>query len=195
MKASKVVATLFLVFVITNASFSSGQNGPPPTPPPPATVSSTGTIADANEPGERLEISGQVFSPDGVTPAPNVIVYAYQTDETGEYHNDPKTRVARLHGWAKTDAQGRYAFHTIKPASYPRMTIPAHVHFHVWGPGYPLQWTPELQFAGDKFLKPDQVTASDALGKFANVQPLQAGKDGVLHCTFNIRISSVSNYP
>jgi protocatechuate 3,4-dioxygenase beta subunit len=75
------------------------------------------------------------------------------------------------------------------------MTIPAHVHFHVWGPGYPLQWTPELQFAGDKFLKPEQIAASDALGKFANVQPLQASKDGVLHCTFNIRISSVSNYP
>jgi protocatechuate 3,4-dioxygenase, beta subunit len=195
MKASKAVATLFLVFVITNASVSIAQNGPPPTPPPPVTVSSTSTIADANEHAERLEISGQVFSPDGVTPAANVIVYAYQTDETGEYHNDPKTRVARLHGWAKTDAQGRYAFHTIKPASYPRMTIPAHVHFHVWGPGYPLQWTPELQFAGDKFLKPDQIAASDALGKFANVQPLQTGKDGALHCTFNIRISSVSNYP
>lgn len=194
MKACKAIATLIAALVITNASVSIAQNGPPPTPPPPATVSSAGTIADANEPGERLEISGQVFSPDGITPAANVIVYAYQTDATGEYHNDPKTRVARLHGWAKTDAQGRYAFHTIKPASYPRMTIPAHVHFHVWGPGYPLQWTPDLEFAGDKFLKPDQIAASNALGKFANVQPLQAGKDGALHCTFNIRISTVSNY-
>jgi len=83
MKACKAIATLFLAFVITNASFSSVQNGPPPTPPPPATVSSVGIIADPNEPGERLEISGQVFSPDGVTPASNVIVYAYQTDATG----------------------------------------------------------------------------------------------------------------
>ena len=101
-------------------------------------------------------------------PAADVIVYAYQTDATGEYHNDPKTRVARLHGWAKTDAQGRYLFHTIKPASYPRMNIPAHVHLHVWGLGYPLQWTPELEFAGDKFLKPDQIAASNALGTFAS---------------------------
>ena len=129
MKACKAIATLIVTFVMTNASVSIAQNGPPPTPPSPSTVSSVGTIADANEPGERLEISGQVFSPDGVTPAANVIVYAYQTDATGEYHNDPKTHVARLHGWAKTDAQGRYTFHTIKPASYPRMTIPAHVHF------------------------------------------------------------------
>jgi hypothetical protein len=76
MKVPETIATLLLAFVITNASFSSGQNGPPPTPPPPTTVSSVGIIADANEPGERLEISGQVFSPDGVTPASNVTVYA-----------------------------------------------------------------------------------------------------------------------
>ena len=124
MRVCKAIATLVLAIAVTNSTRSIAQNGPPPTPPPPATVSSVGTIADANEPGDRLEISGQVFSPDGVTPAANVIVYAYQTDATGEYRNDPKTRVARLHGWAKTDAQGHYAFHTIKPASYPRMTIP-----------------------------------------------------------------------
>jgi protocatechuate 3,4-dioxygenase, beta subunit len=142
MRFCKVIATLFVALAVINSSLGVGQTGPPPTPPPPADVSSVGTIANGTEPGERLEISGQVFAPDGATPAADVIVYAYQTDATGEYHSDPKTRVARLHGWAKTDAQGRYAFHTIKPASYPRMTIPAHVHFHVWGPGYPLQWTP-----------------------------------------------------
>ena len=57
------------------------------------------------------------------------------------------------------------------------------------------KWTPELEFAGDKFLKPEQMAASNALGKFANVQPLQTGKDGALHCTFNISINTVSNYP
>jgi protocatechuate 3,4-dioxygenase beta subunit len=134
------------------------------------------------------------MNPD-TTPAANVIVYAYQTDVTGEYRNDPKTHVARLHGWARTDPQGHYTFHTIKPEHYPNMNIAAHVHFHVWGAGYPLQWTPELLFAGDQFLKPNQLADSNALGKFANVQTVQQGKDGVLHCTFNIRISAVSNYP
>ncbi len=124
----------------------------------------------------------------------NVIVYAYQTDANGEYQNGTGTRVARLHGWAKTDAQGRYAFHTIKPAPYPGRSIAAHVHIHVWGAGYPLQWTPELLFAGDPFLKPDQISASKALGKFSNVQPLQTAADGSVNCVFNIRISTVSNY-
>lgn len=192
MKSLFKALAMLLVLTAIHPAIHAGSG--PPIPQPPANVSSVGVIADAREPGERLEISGQVFAPDGATPVANVIVYAYQTDATGEYRNDPNTLVARLHGWAKTDAQGRYAFHTIKPAPYPGRSIAAHVHIHVWGAGYPLQWTPELLFAGDPFLKPDQMAASKALGKFANVQPLQAAADGSVSCVFNIRISTVSNY-
>ena len=92
--------------------------GPPPTPAAPPEVSSVGVIAGANEPGQRLVITGTVYAPDGVTPAPGVIVYAYQTDAGGEYHNDAQ-RVARLHGWAKSDAQGHFEFRTIHPGAYP----------------------------------------------------------------------------
>src|SRR5215471_19175544 len=53
--------------------------GPPPTPAAPATVSSVSTISGDAEPGTPLVVIGHVFAPDGVTPAPNVIVYAYQT--------------------------------------------------------------------------------------------------------------------
>src|SRR5258707_735097 len=121
-------------------------SGPPPTPMPPANVSSVRVIAGPSEPGARLVIDGQVFAPNGVTPAPGVIVYAYQTDNTGEYRNDA-SRVARLHGWARTDAHGHFQLRTIRPAPYPGRGIAAHVHFHVWGGGYPLQWTDELLFA------------------------------------------------
>lgn len=183
------ILSLSTVFSIAGAA-----SGPPPTPPAPANVSPVGVIADANETGERLVVSGQVLAPDGVTPVAGIIVYAYQTDATGEYHNGAD-RVARLHGWAKTDAQGRYEFRTIRPAPYPGRSIAAHIHFHVYGAGFPLQWTPELLFAGDPFLKPEQVTASAALGKFANVQPLTKGSDGALHCSFNVRVSNISNYP
>ena len=50
-------------------------------------------------------------------------------------------------------------------------------------------------FAGDPLIKPDQIQASAAMGKFANVQPLTRAADGALRCTFNIRISAVTNYP
>jgi protocatechuate 3,4-dioxygenase beta subunit len=192
--AVKIWRAAVLIALAIGAS-AWAQQGPPPTPAAPRDVSSTGTIATESEPGKRLMISGEVFAPDGTTPAPGVIVYAYQTDNGGEYHNDPTTHVARLHGWAKTDAEGRYAFRTIRPGPYPGRTIAAHIHFHIYGGGYPLQWTPELMFSGDPLLQPEQIRSSAALGKFANVQPLVPDESGGLHCVFNIRASSTSNYP
>lgn len=169
-------------------------NGPPPTPIPPSEIGSFGVIASTSEPGNRLVVSGHVFGPDGVTPAAGVLVYAYQTDATGEYHNDPDTHVARLHGWAKTDSEGAFEFRTIQPGPYPGRLVPAHIHFHAWGGGYPLQWTPDLNFAGDPLLKPSDLDKSSAAGKFGSVQQITHEPDGMLHCTFNIRLSSTTNY-
>ena len=168
--------------------------GPPPTPAAPADVTSIGVIASPNEPGQRLVFTGQVFAPDGVTPATGVIVYAYQTDATGQYHNDA-SRIARLHGWAKTDAQGRFEFYTIRPAPYPGRSIAAHIHFHIYGGGYPLQWTDELLFADDPLLTPEQKQTSAALGKFNNIRPVTSASDGIQRCTFNLRASKTTNYP
>src|SRR5580658_5943982 len=46
----------------------------------PALLSSRTQIARDDEPGDRLVVEGQVFAPDGHTPAPGVTVYAYNTD-------------------------------------------------------------------------------------------------------------------
>lgn len=169
-------------------------SGPPPTPPAPADVSATSIIAGPSEPGERLIVNGQVFAPDGVTPAAGVIVYAYQTDATGQYRND-SSRVARLHGWVKSDAEGRFEFRTIRPASYPNRASPAHIHFHVWGGGYPLQWIPELKFADDVLLSQRDLTESKTLGDFANIRAVQRGSDGVWRCTIRFHLSKETNYP
>jgi len=169
-------------------------SGPPPTPMPPANVSSAGVIAGPSEPGVRMVIDGQVFAPDGVTPAPGVIVYAYQTDNTGEYRNDA-SRVARLHGWARTDAHGHFELRTIRPAPYPGRGIPAHVHFHVWGGGYPLQWTDELQFADDPLVKASDRETSRSRGKFGNISAVTRDAGGTQHATINFRIRAETNYP
>jgi len=189
LKSKTILVVTLLLFVLT--CFAAG---PPPTPPAPPDVTSVGVIAGANEPGQPLVFAGQVFAADGVTPAPDVIVYAYQTDATGQYHNDA-SRIARLHGWAKTDAQGRFEFRTIRPAPYPGRSIAAHIHFHIYGGGYPLQWTNELLFADDPLLTPEQKQASAALGKFENIRPVTSAADGIQRCTFNLRASKTTNYP
>lgn len=189
MKRCSIVFALVCAFC-----FVSFAAGPPPTPAAPANVSSVGTIAGPGEPGPRLIVRGQGFAPDGITPAPDVIVYAYQTDSTGHYQNDA-ARVARLHGWARTDAQGHFEFQTIRPAAYPGRTVAAHIHFHIYGGGYPLQWTEDLMFADDPLLRPEQKQSSETLGKFANIQAITRAPDGTQHCTFNIRASKTTNYP
>ena len=183
------------LIAIALASQLAIASGPPPTPEPPAGVGGVGTIAMPNEPGERLRITGQVFAPDGVTPVGDAIVYAYQTDSTGHYENDPQTKIARLHCWAKTDSQGRFEFQTIRPGPYPGRDIPAHVHFHVWGGGYPLQWTNDLLFAGDPLIKAADLEESKANGRFGNVSTLTAGPGGARRCTINFRLRKQTNYP
>src|ERR1700730_18369180 len=48
--------------------------------------------------------------------------------------------------------------------------------------GYPLQWTEQLEFEGDRHLTPDAL-AKDALrGDFNPIQPLRRAGDDALHC-------------
>jgi protocatechuate 3,4-dioxygenase, beta subunit len=184
----------FAVIPLLIPALAIAQSGPPPTPAAPTDVSSASMIAPLSEPGERLIVDGQVFAPDGVTPVAGIILYAYQTDSSGLYQNDAH-HIARLHGWARTDAHGRFEFRTIRPAPYPNRSIPAHIHFHVWGGGYPLQWTEDLKFVGDPLLSPRDIADSRALGDFANIRPLTRSADGGWHCTVRFRINTQTNYP
>ena len=170
-------------------------SGPPPTPNPPADVTNTGVITPAGEPGQRLHISGQVFAPDGITPVAGAFVYAYQTGADGLYQNDPTTRIARLHGWARTDDHGRFEFVTIHPGAYPGRQIAAHVHFHVWGAGYPLQWTNDLLFEGDPLLKLEAINEAREAGNFGNVCTIARDGGGSELCRINFRLLKQTNYP
>jgi hypothetical protein len=93
-------------------------------------------IAPASEPGTPLVIHGRVLGADGKTPLPGVVVFAYQTDRGGVYNARGESGW-RLRGWARSDAQGRFEFRTIRPGSYPGTRNPAHVHLTIEGPGPP----------------------------------------------------------
>ena len=106
----------------------------------PSSLSMVMDIADEDEPGERLVITGTLLKPDGKTPYPGVILYAYHTDKSGYYSKRGTERGVqkwhgRLHGWCKTDQNGRYEIRTIRPAPYPNNKIPAHIHPAVKIPG------------------------------------------------------------
>ena len=62
---------------------------------------------------------------------------------------DRTTILDRLRGWARTGADGTYAFSTIKPAPYPDRSMPAHIHLYVLEPGRRPYWIDDAVFAGE----------------------------------------------
>lgn len=162
--------------------------------PAPQNLLSQATIVDSSEPGQRMKVEGLVFAPDGVTPASDITVYAYNTDADGYYGENRTEYPPRIYGWMKTDASGGFELTTIRPGHYPDKHIPAHIHFTVWGPGYPPQWTDELRFADDEFITEEMRSAEARNGAFSSIQPLTMGSDGILRCRFQIRLQRETNF-
>lgn len=112
----------------------------------------------------KLKLTGTVYLKDGKTPASDVILYIYHTDETGIYptKGDEKGWARRhgyLRGWIRTGADGRYTFYTTRPGSYPSRTEPAHIHVTVKEPDKNEYYLDDFLFEGDPLLT-QQVRAS-----------------------------------
>ena len=157
----------------------------------PARIGSVARIAPEAEPGTPLVINGRVYQADGRTPAgAGMTVFAYQTDRTGVYDvPSAGPHSWRLKGWAVTDAEGRFTFHTIRPASYPNATVPQHVHLTIEGPSLQRRWTTELEFADDPKMTERARAESQRAGMFGGVRPV-VHRDGVDRVEINLRIEN-----
>lgn len=156
----------------------------------PANVGSAARIAPEDEPGTPLVINGRVYQSDGRTPAAGITVFAYQTDRNGVYDAPGRGPHSwRLKGWTVTDAEGRFQFHTIRPASYPNATVPQHVHLHVEGPNVPRRWTTELEFDDDPKVTARERAESSRAGMFGGVRPVTK-RNGIDHVEINLKIEN-----
>ena len=154
------------------------------------TLAAEGRIGPADEPGERLLVSGTVFQPDRRTPARDVVIYAYQTNAEGRYANgSPESewsrRHGRLRGWVKSGPDGRYSFRTIKPAPYPGETMPAHIHLTVLEPGRQAYWIDDIVFDGEFGVTGEyRAQMTDRGGN--GIVPVTRASDGTLAVTRDI---------
>ncbi len=135
----------------------------------PAKLTSTMRIAQEEEAGEELIISGTFFRSDGRTPYPDVILYAYHTDSTGHYSkNGSETGVqkwhGRLHGWCKTDELGHYEILTIRPAPYPDRSMPAHIHVAIKTNTGQMEWITDLVFMDDPLVNGTYLSSLSNVG-------------------------------
>jgi protocatechuate 3,4-dioxygenase beta subunit len=111
------------------------------------------------EVGEALRVSGVVRDADG-KPVAGALIYVYHTDRQGLYNPAGiDSANPRLFGYMRTDREGRYAYRTIRPASYPDRSEPVeqHVHYEVSAPGFRDLET-RLGFADDPFWQEQRRT-------------------------------------
>jgi protocatechuate 3,4-dioxygenase beta subunit len=137
----------------------------------PATAPSTGRLTPAAEPGTRLSVSGVVVDSGG-TPVAGASLYAFQTDAEGYYGVKPVSdnQNPRLKILLRTDAQGRWAFDTIRPGSYPSSRAPGHIHFEVIAQGFATKIF-EIVFEGDPF-----ITEAMRSNPAFSVRPIVGGR-------------------
>ena len=142
------------------------------------------TIADRNERGERMIVTGQVT--DGSKPLAGVSIYVYHADANGLYTTDGfnSDDRARLHGAMRTDATGHYRFETIRPAGYgDPEPMPAHVHYVVRAPAGYKTLMYQLWFEDDAIVA--KFRADNRLSKlpWVAVRPITRDSGGVWHTT------------
>lgn len=150
-----------------------------------------GVLARADEPGERLVVSGRVLTTEG-EPIPFAELDFWQADASGRYSHFDGGVVPdkNLRGKIKSNGDGAFFLETVRPAQY---TIPdqgptglllhelgrhswrpAHLHVIVRHSDYKMLTT-QIYFEGDKYLQSDAVRAASTDLAF----PLQSESEGV----------------
>ncbi|MBK7869190.1 MAG: intradiol ring-cleavage dioxygenase [Saprospiraceae bacterium] len=124
-------------------------------------LSSVDTLPDFFDKGPKLKITGTIYKKDGKTPAKDVILYIYHTDQTGVYPTKGNEkgwakRHGYIRGWIKTGTDGKYTFYTLRPASYPNSRNPQHIHPTIKEPGKSEYYIDEFLFDDDPYLTAEQ---------------------------------------
>jgi catechol 1,2-dioxygenase len=128
-------------------------------------------LAAPDEPGDRLVLTGTVFSSDCQTPIPGALIEVWQANKSGSYDtnkpgNFTEVTAFNLRGMLYSNEQGQYAIETIVPGRYPippnlpglekyaGLTRPAHIHFRVMDSLH-VPLTTQLYFKDDPFIAND----------------------------------------
>jgi protocatechuate 3,4-dioxygenase beta subunit len=120
--------------------------------------------------GERIIVHGRVLDGDA-RPVPGALVEFWQANAAGRYRHRNDRFDAPIDpnfggcGRTLTDAEGRYAFRTVKPGPYPyRNRVndwrPAHIHFSVFGSGFAQRLITQMYFEGDPLIRHDSILAT-----------------------------------
>lgn len=136
------------------------------------------TLPDFQNDGTKLKVEGTVYKHDGSTPAEDVILYVYHTNNEGIYPTRGNEkgwakRQGYIRGWVKTDENGKYEFYTLRPGIYPNRNSPAHIHVTVLEPNGKYYWLESYLFDDDPILSDESRNKKNPRG----------GNNGVMKLT------------
>ena len=131
--------------------------------------------------GERIVVHGFVHDQLG-RPVANALVEVWQCNASGRYRHRKDQYIGALDpnfggcGRMLTDANGYYAYRTIKPGPYPwRNRVndwrPAHIHYAISGDGWVQRLITQMYFEGDPLI---------ALCPIVGTIPSQEGIDSLV---------------
>ncbi|HEY0679552.1 MAG TPA: hypothetical protein VGD17_14810 [Chitinophagaceae bacterium] len=168
-------------------------------PVPLNSLSWVDTLPDYHEPGPKIKLEGIIYKSDGKTPAKDVVLYIYHTDQQGKYslkgnESGWGVRHGYIRGWIKTNEKGEYRFYTLRPASYPNDNAPQHIHATILEPGMNEYWIDEFVFDDDPNLtKTERMNQRQRAG--SGIVKLQM-RDGIMEGRRNIVLGlNVPDYP
>lgn len=120
--------------------------------------------------GQRIIVAGRLLD-ERARPIPSALIEVWQANAAGRYHHAKDDHPAPLDphftgaGRVLTDAEGRYAFTTIRPGAYPwrnhdNAWRPAHIHFSVFGRSFEHRLVTQMYFPGDPMFAHDPIFQS-----------------------------------
>jgi len=112
--------------------------------------------------GERIVVHGRVID-QNAKPVPGALIEIWQANAGGRYRHVRDSYVAALDpnfggcGRVLSDADGNYAFRTIKPGPYPFRNNgsdwrPAHIHLSLFGSAFAQRLITQFYFEGDPLI-------------------------------------------
>lgn len=161
----------------------------------PETLSYSTVVVSQDEPGIPLVVHGQIFKPNGREVANNVVIHMYHRDHAGFDFglNDNSLTTWRLQGWAKTNAEGKFEFHTIRPAADYIGREGGHIHFTLISDEFGKQWAHKIHFLDDPKVAEKEKQQSAAKGQFSWVKEVKTHA-GIQHIDVAIKLKEKADF-
>jgi len=151
-------------------------------------------IAHADEPGQRLFVSGRILQNDCETPISGAMLEVWQANDAGCYSinldcntGNPGDDDFNLRGKMFSNGDGQYAFETILPGYYANR--PKHIHIKITTPDGEVLVS-QLYFEGDEACDSDPW-CQDAEERILSLNEDYSGLHGQLDIVMNSTLSGI----